>query len=73
MSASEKKLIRSFRSLPARDRARVISILRTIEEGARPEDVEFDLWTRLLARRKGFASMSESDVNRAVRAFRKSR
>ncbi len=73
MSAVEKRLLRAFRSLAARERADVLKILHAIEEGAPSENVEFDLWARLLARRKGFSSLRESDVTRAVRAFRKSR
>ncbi len=73
MSAAEQRLLRSFRSLAARERAQVLKILRVIEEGARAEDVEFDLWARLLSRRKGFSSMRESDVTRVVRNSRKSR
>ena len=73
MSAAEKKLLRSFRSLAVRERAQVLKILRAIQEGARTEDMEFDLWARLLSRRKGFSSMRESDVTRAVRDVRKSR
>lgn len=73
MSAIEKRLLRSFRTLAARERADVIRILQAIEDGAPSEDVEFDLWARLLARRKGFSSMRESDVARVVRDHRKSR
>jgi len=62
MSAVEKKLLSTFRSLASRERADVLRILRAIEEGAPSEDVEFDLWARLLARRKGFSSMRESAV-----------
>lgn len=70
MSAVEKKLLKSFRSLPSREKADVLKILQAIEEGAPSADVEFDLWARLLARRKGFSSLRESDVVRAVRAGR---
>jgi hypothetical protein len=73
MSVAEKKLLKTFRSLPERERTQVLKILRAIQEGARTEDMEFDLWARLLSRRKGFSSMRESDVARAVRDFRKSR
>ena len=72
MSAAERKLIERFRHLPSRARAGVLRILETIEEGADPEDIDFDLWARALVRRKGILPVRESDVLRAVRRIRTS-
>ncbi|GEM_PF-3928611 len=70
MSAIEKKLLERLRDLPRGQQARILRLVEAVAEGADPEDVEFDLWARLLARRKGFDRLTEEDAVRAVRTHR---
>ena len=71
MSLAERNLVERFRALPPRARRGMLRILDALGKGADPADIDFDLWTRFLARRKGFDDLRASDVLREVRNLRR--